>query len=151
MLRNGLAATAFLCAAAPAMASGGLSCEGEDSRAKIFVESGMGRSIPGSFLNFQGKIEFSDKSIADDLRTMDIKREDLAENWLDDKTLKLHIYRERTGDVPHGYVDLVINTWTKEEGTYDGSFVVTAFDMTNDTTGEGKTVSVQGKVSCFVE
>lgn len=151
MLRNGLAATVLLCAAAPAMASGGLSCEGEDKQAKIFVESGMGRSIPGAFLNFQGKIEFSDKSLPDDLRTMDIKREDLAENWIDGKTLKLHIYRERTGDAPHGYVDLVINTWIKEEGTYDGSFVATAFDTTNDTSAEGKTVSVQGNVSCFVE
>lgn len=151
MVRNGLAATALLFAAVPAMASGGLSCEGEDNQAKVFVESGMGRSILGSFLNFQGRIEFSDASLAADLRTMDIRREDLAENWLDNKTLKLHIYRERTGDLPHGYVDLVINTWIKEEGSYDGSFVLTAFDTTNDASAEGKTVSVQGKVSCFVE
>ncbi len=146
-----MTATALLCGVAPAIASGGLSCEGEDKQGTVLVETGMARSIPGSFLDFRGRIEFSDTSIAADLRMMDVKREDLAENWLDDKTLKLHIYRERTGEAPHGYVDLVINTWAKEEGTYDGSFVLTAFDMTDDTTGEGKTARVQGKVSCFVE
>lgn len=142
---------ALLGAAFPAFASGGFSCEGEDGKAKFNIESGMARSIPGAFLDFRGRIEFSDSSLAADLRTMDIKREDLAENWIDDKTLKLHIYRERVGDAPHGYVDLVINTWTKEEGTYSGSFVATAFDMTDDTSGEGKTVATQGKVECFVE
>ena len=149
MLRSGFAAAALLCAA-PAMASGGLSCEGEHKGASVVVESGMGRGIPGSFLDFQGRIEFGDESVAADLRTMDIKREDLAENWLDDKTLKLHIYRERTGDAPHGYVDLVINTWPKEEGTYSGSFVLTAFDASG-AGAEGTRISVQGKVSCFVE
>jgi len=121
---RGLAVVASLFAGAiPAAASGGLSCNAEDQSVKIVIESGVTRGMGSPIFNFRGVLEVLEKGVADDLRRTEFTGEDLAQYWLDAKSLKLLIYRERTGDKPHGYVELTIETQPgDDEGTYDGPY-----------------------------
>ena len=146
-----LAATVASLAAMPAFASGGISCESEGGAAAVVIESGVTRGMGSPVFNFRASTEITDMSVADDLRKLDFDGEHLAQYWLDGQELKMVLYRERVGDAPHGYVEVVVLTKAGEEGSYDGSYTLTAFDMANDTSGEGKTVTLEGTVSCFVE
>jgi hypothetical protein len=143
-----LATVAMSFVAMPAVASGGLSCESEGGAATIVVESGVTRGMGSPVFNFRASVDIDDLSVAADLRMLEFDDEHLAQYWLDGEELKMVIYRERTGDAPHGYVEIVMRTTAGEEGSYDGSYALTVFDVTG---GEGKTVTLDGSVSCFVE
>jgi hypothetical protein len=150
---RGLAVVAGLFAGAiPAAASGGLSCNVEDQSVKIVLESGVTRGMGSPVFNFAGSLEILDKTVVEDLRKSEFKDEHLAQYWLDYKSLKLLLYRERAGDKPHGYVELTIETQAgDEENTYNGSYKLVVFDMTGDTTGEGRAINLEGQTYCFVE
>ena len=132
----------------PALASGGLSCETQGGAATVMVESGVTRGMGSPVFNFRASVDIADLSVAEDLRKLEFGDEHLAQYWLDGEELKMVIYRERTGEAPHGYVEIVMRTAAGEEGSYEGSYTLNAFDMTD---GEGKTVTFDGTVSCFVE
>lgn len=134
-----------------AAASGGLSCETDDKAVKFLVESGVTRGMGGPLFNFRGTLEVKNKKVAADLRKTEFAQQHVAQYWLDGKSLKLLVYREREGDKPHGYVELTIETKTVDEGIYDGPYRLQVFDMTDDSSGEGKTFEFKGKTSCFVE
>lgn len=138
-------------AASPALASGGLSCEVKDEAVRFQAEGGVTRGMGGAVFSFRGDLEIRDKAVAADLRKISFERSHLAQYWLDGDELRLLLYKEREGDVPHGYVEIVVRTTSDEEGSYRGSYALTAFDMTGDTSGMGKTVTREGAVSCFVE
>jgi hypothetical protein len=101
--------------------------------------------------NFAGKLEVLDKSAAEDLKKTEFDSAHVAQYWLDDKDLRLLLYRERAGDKPHGYAELTVLTKVGEEGTYTGRYTLTIFDTTGDTSADGKTVTADGEISCFVE
>ena len=64
--------------------------------------------------------------------------------------LRLHFYREREADKPHGYVELVVTAVSADdEGTADGSYDLTVFDTSGASSGDP--LKVTGKISCFVE
>jgi len=139
-----------LLATGSAFASGGISCMGDDDKAKFEIGGGVTHGMGGPLFNFEGNIEILDKSVADDLRKISVTREHVAQYWLDDRDLRLVIYRERAeGD--HGYVELTIRTQVSEEGVYGGGYELVAFDTKGDTTGEGKRVEIKNTTSCFVE
>jgi hypothetical protein len=137
-----------------ALASGGLSCDSEeDAPARILIEAGMTRGMGSPLFSVKGSVTIADASVAEDLRRMEFGQQHVPQYWLDMTSLKLRLYREREGDKPHGYVDITIHTQPRddEEGTYGGGYTLEVFDMTGDTTGEGKTVKLEGPMSCFVE
>jgi hypothetical protein len=138
--------------AGPAFASGGLSCETEGAPAKIEIRSGVTRGMGDPVFDFRASAEISDNSVAEDLRKTDFEGAHLPQYWMDGQDLRLVLYREREGDMPHGYIQITIRAQASgDEGTFAGSYELTAFDMTGATDGEGKTVDLEGSISCFVE
>ncbi len=62
------------------------------------------------------------------------------------------LYRERVGDKPFGSVELIMETQAgDDEGTYNGPYKLIVSDMEGDTTGEGKTLNLEGQTYCFAE
>lgn len=131
-------------------ASGGLQCTVEDDVAVVTVESGVTRGMGGPVFNFRATSVIRDDTVAGDLRTMVYDGEHLAQYWLDGEELRLLLYAERA-EGAHGFVQVEIRTTAGEEGLYEGSYDLTVFDMTGDTTGEGRTLRKEGAVECFVE
>ena len=145
-----LAASALLISCSATLASGGISCTGDDEKAKFEVGGGVTHGMGGPLFTFEGSIEVADKTVADDLRKISVTREHVAQYWLDGQDLRLVIYRERLeGD--HGYIELTIRTQVSEEGVYGGQYELVAFDTKNDTSTEGKRIEIKGTTSCFVE
>lgn len=141
----------FACATSAA-ASGGIWCDLENKSIKLSIEAGVTHGMGAPFFNFRGTLELLDKSVAADLRKLELGDRNLAQYWLDGKELKLGIYSERDNDKPHGYVDLVIETEAgDEEGGYAGSYTVDVFDTQNDTSAEGKRWTFNGKIDCGAE
>jgi hypothetical protein len=151
-MRSVLVLAGLLAAVLPAAASGGLSCSLEDPSVRIAIESGVTRGMGGPVFNFRGTLEILDKAVAEDLRKTEFDGRHLPQYWLSERALQLHLYREREGDKPHGYVDLVIETQAgDDEGLYGGSYRLTVYDMAGVTTGEGKTTELSGEINCFAE
>jgi len=148
-MRLGAAMVMAVLASGPAMASGGISCEADDGKARISISGGVPRGMGSALFSFNGLVELSDTAVAEDLRKIEFGREHVAQYWLDRDGLKLKLYREREGDVPHGYVEATIISPTS--GEERGSFRVEAYEMTDATDGEAKTASFSGKISCLAE
>jgi len=110
----------------------------------------MTRGMGSPVFNFRGTVEIKSKDVAADLRTVEFDGAHLAQYWSEDDQLNLVIYREREGDKPHGYVQIVIRTKGDEEGL-NGRYDLTVFDGVDDATPEGKTYTASGKVECMVE
>ena len=142
-----LAATAF-----PAAASGGLECSIKDKSARFTVNAGVTSGMGSPTFNLKGELEMLDKSIAQDLRTIVFGDADRPQYWLDGKELRLILYKERGGDKPFGSVELELRAKSAgEEGTFRGTYKLSAHDMSGSDSGEGKTTTLRGKISCFVE
>lgn len=95
-------------AANSAHASAGLSCEASDKAVKLALEAGLSRGVGDDFFSFKGELDILAPGAPKDFR----KKEHLTQQWLDNRNLKLRVYRERAGD-PHGYVDIVIEAWPR--------------------------------------
>ena len=133
-----------------ALASGGFGCDADDANVAFLFESGVTRGMGSPVFNFRGEATVKSGEVAEDLRTTSFDGAHLAQYWSEDGQLNLVIYRERDGDKPHGYVQIVIRTKGDEEG-HSGSYELTVFDGVSDATPEGKTYSASGKVECILE
>ncbi|MGE0500494.1 MAG: hypothetical protein AB7I79_02430 [Rhizobiaceae bacterium] len=149
-MRLTLAAAILAVLASDAAASGGLSCSVEEGPVKLEIESGITRGMGGPLFNFSASAEFDAPGIDDDLHKIRFEREHVPQYWLDGEVLQLVLYRERI-EGEHGYVQVTVLTRTVDEGTYEGTFALEAFDMAGDTTGQGKEFKAEGKIGCFVE
>lgn len=141
----------LLASLSSAVASGGIWCNLEDKSIKLSVEAGVTRGMGSPFFNFRGTLEILDPSVAEDLRKLAFSDKNLTQYWLDGKALKLNIYSERDNEKPHGYVDLVIETQTVDEGSYSGSYILDVYDTEGDTSGEGKQAKFSGAIDCGAE
>ncbi len=145
-----LAIMVSMLALADARASGGILCTADDAFVAITIESGVTRGMGSPVFNFRAISVIRDDAVSGDLRNTAYAGEHLAQYWLDGEELRLLLYRERE-EGAHGYVQIEVRTTTDEEGLYKGSYGLTVFDMTADTTGEGRTFRGDGPVECFVE
>ncbi len=150
MRRITIALMSLLPLTSGAAASGGFGCDAKDGKVEFLFESGMTRGMGSPVFNFRGSVDIKSKDVAADLRQMEFDGGHLAQYWSEDGQLNLVIYREREGDKPHGYVQVVIRTKGDEEGLR-GRYELTVFDGVNDATPEGKTYTAGGKVECMVE
>jgi hypothetical protein len=145
--------TALACQ--PAFASGGVHCSADAGGVTIDVGGGVTHGMGGPLFSFEGEVEVIGDGIAADLATTAFAREHVAQYWLDGEDLRLLLYREREGDKPHGYVEVMIETTTRAgddgEGFYDGRYKITVFDATEENGGEGVTVEREGEVVCSAE
>lgn len=135
---------------APAFASASLSCEASDKTMKLAIDAGISRGVGDDFFSFKGELEILAPGAPKDFRKVEFAKEHLTQRWMDNRNLKLKIYREREGE-PHGYVDIVIEAWPKKDSDdieFRGGYVLTIFDMSVKKDGEGKTTTLKGRVTC---
>ena len=145
-----LALTAITIGCEPAHASGGIGCEGADEALKFSVESGMTRGGGGGFFNFRAELDVLVPSTPEDFRKLQLDSADLMHHWVDDRELKLLLYRERT-DGPFGWVRLLIETRRVDEGAYAGSYRLTIGSMESEQASEPTMREARGEVTCFAE
>lgn len=150
MRRLSIVTLAGLILAGSAHASGGFGCDADDKNVSFLFESGVTRGMGSPVFNFRGSVDIKSRDIAADLGKVEFDGAHLAQYWSEDGQLNLVIYREREGDKPHGYVQIVIRTKGDEEG-YSGRYELTVFDGVNDATPEGKTYTANGEVECILE
>jgi hypothetical protein len=146
-----LALAGVLLACGAASASGGIDCGAKDRKLEFNLHAGVTRGMGSPIFAFQGKVDIKDKSIAADLRKTSFSMDHVAQYWVDGKDLRLLLYREREGNKPHGYVELVI--YTKSAGDeigYDGTYELTVYDGVGEN-AEPKEAKFKGKVGCSVE
>lgn len=141
----------FLATTAMAAASGGISCEVEGDDVAMTLEGGVTRGMGSALFSFSGRLELRSDEVHDDLRVSEFGREHVAQYWLDGDTMKLRLYRERAGDVPHGYVEAIIETARDEDGNDQGDYLVAVYDMNDAVDGEVEPVQFTGSIGCFVE
>ena len=134
-----------------AFAAGGISCAVEDDAAVLSLEGGVTHGMGGALFSFAGQAELRSPEVADDLRATSFGREHVAQYWFDDRELKLRLYREREGDAPHGYVEIVLETTADRDGTYRGDYAATVHDMTEAANGEAATQEISGAITCSGE
>jgi hypothetical protein len=152
-MRNTLLAAALITfAATSAHASGGLNCEASDKAVKLALEAGISRGVGSGFFSFKGQLDILAPGAPKDFRKLEFEKEHLTQQWLDDRNLKLRIYRERDGE-PHGYVDIVIEAWPRKDSedlAFRGGYALTIFDVPK-AGGDGKTTILKGRVTCSAE
>lgn len=150
-MRTSVLAWLFLLTATLAHASAGMSCEAGDKTLKLSVEAGLSRGVGDGFFSFKGELETLAPGIPKDFRKVEFGKDHLTQRWLDNRNLKLRIYRERDGE-PHGYVDLVIEAWPRKDSDdieFRGGYVLTIFDIPK-AGADGKTTVLKGRVTCSV-
>ena len=143
------ALTALAClSSAPALATGGISCEAEDRSAKFTIGSPIGRSTGGAFYQFAGELELRIANVANDFRKVTFTKDHLTQSWFDARDLKMHVHFEREGE-PHGTIDLTVEARGNADAeTWRGRYALTIGETVN---GEFRTRRIAGRVSCSVE
>jgi hypothetical protein len=149
-MRTIVAAVSILSLAiSSAHASAGMSCEASDKAVKLALEAGISRGVGDDFFSFKGKLDILSPGAPQDFRKVVFEKEHLTQRWLDNRNLKLRIYREREGE-PHGSVDLVIEAWPKKDFDdleFRGGYVLTIFDIPK-AGADGRTTTLKGRVTC---
>jgi hypothetical protein len=140
--------------AVEAAASGALGCGAEDEASSFELAAGLTRGMGSPTFNFRGDLEILDQSVAEDLRKVSFEDRHLAQYWLDDEELRLLVFREREGEAAYGSVELTIRTKARGEddtGSYEGTYEIEVYDLGQGGSGEGRTLTLTGEVSCFAE
>ena len=140
----------ILGSAVPALASGGASCANDGGPAAIELSVGITHGMGSPVFSLTATVDVKESTAADDLRKSAFEKGHLAQYWLDDKEMKFLLYREREGAGEFGSVELLIVTKpVGDDVGYDGTYKLVLSDMTGG--GEGKTATLEGKISCSVE
>ena len=150
-MRPILAFFALLASTVLASASGGIDCAANDTDVEFSLHGGITRGMGSPIFALDARVAVNDRAFSNDLRSKDFKAEHVAQYWLDDKDLRLVVYRERAGDKPHGYVELVIYSRAAgDEISYDGTYELTIYDVVSDNS-DPREAKFAGKVGCSVE
>ncbi|MER9965337.1 hypothetical protein [Mesorhizobium sp. M0060] len=150
-MRAIVCAATLLLSAGTALASGGIWCSVEDKAVKFQVDAGVITGMGGPTFNFRGDVEILDRPVGDDLRKTLFEDSNLTQYWLDNKELRLLVYREHEVANTYSYVKLAILTKASDEGVYDGRYLLEVYDGTTDADRDGKPAELTGKVSCGAE
>lgn len=131
-----------------ANASGGLSCSTSDKNATLSLDGGVSRGMGGALFSLDGSIGIRAHGVPDDLRRLKFTREHVAQYRLNERMLALTLYRERTGNRPHGYVEIDVEARPSDgDGGYAGVYSLTV----HEAGGNGRMIKRQGKVTCMTE
>lgn len=148
-----LAPLLMLVAIHSANASGRLACDIEDSAVRLNVSAGVTHGMGSPTFNFKGDLTVLNDKIAEDLRRVTFDGDDRAQYWLDDKELRLVLYKERVVDKAFGSVELTIRTTAHDDdggGSFAGTYKLSIADATAST-GDDNTIDYTGAVTCFAE
>lgn len=144
----------MLAAIHPANASGGLSCDIQDNAVRFNVRAGVTHGMGSPTFNFKGELTVLNNKIAEDLRRATFDDGDRPQYWLDDKELRLVLYKERVADKAFGSVELTIRTAAADDdggGSFAGTYKLSIADAAASTAGDGNTIDYAGAVTCFAE
>jgi hypothetical protein len=150
-MRTIIYAALLLLPAGAASASGGIWCSVDDKAVKFEVGAGVTTGMGGPTFNFRGDLEILGRPDGDSLRKTVFEDSNLTQYWLDDKELRLNIYREHEAASTYNSVELTILTKARDEGEYAGRYKLDIYDAAADTEKDGKPKTVTGKVSCGAE
>jgi hypothetical protein len=150
-MRTFISTAMLLSSAGTAFATGGIWCSADDAAVKFQVGAGVTTGMGGPTFNFRGDLEILGQPIDDSLRKTVFEDSNLTQYWLDDKELRLNIYREQEVAKTYSSVELTVLTKATDEGVYDGRYKLAVYDGTADTDKDGKPVELTGKVSCGAE
>lgn len=137
-----------------ANASGGLECKIEDNAVRFDVSAGVTHGMGSPTFNFKGELAVRDRRIAEDLRSVSFDGDNRPQYWLDDKELRLVLYKERTADKAFGSIELTIRTEISDRdttGNFTGTYKLSISDPATSTSGDGGTTDFTGAVTCFAE
>ena len=148
-MRAIISAIALVLVSGPALASGGIACGADDDNVLIRLDGGVSRGMGSALFSFAGEVRVRGDAVADDLAETVFGRQEVAQYWLDEDGLKLRLYREREGDRPHGYVELIVDA--PSGGNAEGNYRVEVYDMEQAKNGEAETASLSGSIRCVVE
>lgn len=143
----------LLVSAAEAAASGRLGCEAADTGAKFGLAAGVTHGMGDPTFDFRGELEILDPNVAEDLRHSSFEDRHLAQYWLDGEDMRLLAFREREGEMQYGSVQLTVRTKAlgePDEGAFGGTYEIEVYDL-GDGSGEGRTLTLTGEVTCFAE
>ena len=132
------------------LASGGLWCDAKDEALEFGVSGGLERGPGADLFNFEGNLHIHLETVPKAARDFSFGDADVSQRWLDDKALKLQLFREQMSG-PCDYVNLVIETKAIDEGVYAGTYVLTVALPTAARGGEEATVEARGTVKCGAE
>jgi hypothetical protein len=134
----------------PAHASGGIGCEGADEALKFAGRERHDSRRRRRLLQLRAELDVRLPSTPGDFRKLPLDGADLMHHWVDDRELKLLLYRERT-DGPFGWVRLLIETRRVDEGAYAGSYLLTIGNMGSAQASEPTMREARGEATCFAE
>lgn len=136
--------------ASPAAATGSFSCSADDKNVSLEADAAFSYGLGRPFNNFRSALEVKTPGTAPDLARIELDGLALTHHWLHGKELKLHLYREREGDV-HGSVELIVEARQSaaEETVYSGRYRLIVFEG-GAGGGKGREHTYKGKVACSV-
>ena len=150
-MRSIICGLGLFLSAGTAFATGGIWCSVDDAAVKFQVDAGVTTGMGGPTFNFRGDLEIKARPDGDELRKTVFENSNLTQYWLDNKELRLNIYREHQVANTYSSVELTILTKASDEGVYDGQYKLAVYDAAADTDKDGKPVELTGKVSCGAE
>lgn len=147
--------TASVCLLMPlgaAHATGAFLCGINDGSLKLSAESTFSHGLGERFMGFAASGNVLMKDTPKDLAELKFDSDALVHHWLAGGDLKLHLYRERAADAPHGYVELILETKQSpdDETVFEGTYRLVIYDMTDAKDGEGRMHEAQGTAACSV-
>lgn len=147
-----IAALCLLALARPAHATGAFLCGIKDDSLKFSAESAFSHGLGERFMDFAASGTVLLKDAPKDLAELKFDDGALVHHWLAGGDLKLHLYREREGDAPHGYIELILEAKQSpdDETVFEGTYKLGVYDMTDAKDGEGRKLEAQGKAACSV-
>ncbi|WP_214472448.1 hypothetical protein [Mesorhizobium sp. dw_380] len=150
-MRTIICITTLVLSTGMAFATGGIWCSVDDAAVKFQVDAGVTTGMGGPTFNFRGDLEIKARPDGDQLQKTTFENSNLTQYWLDNKELRLNIYREQEVSKTYSSVELTILTRARDEGVYDGEYKLAVYDSRDDTDSDGKTSDLTGKISCGAE
>ncbi|MET3899570.1 hypothetical protein ABIB57_003525 [Devosia sp. UYZn731] len=146
-----LASLIIVLGAAPAFASGGVSCNSGAGPARFELSISMGRDFGAGILDIAGELVAQIANVAPDLRQLHFARENPNQIWIDRDVVYFEISVPHRGNGPYGYADLMIKTQAVDEGSYVGTYVLDIYDAGVEVNGVPQNIRVNGAVSCTTD
>jgi hypothetical protein len=152
MFRISLVFACLALSAASAHATGGFSCLIDDANLKFTADSTVSHGLGEGFVNFTAEAELKAVGAPQTLRKIDLS-EALVHSWLYGPDLKLRLYRETDGNVPHGFVEIIMETAAQGEAgepEFEGSYKLILYQIPEGEGGDGMQSEYRGQATCSV-
>ncbi|MDE2383057.1 MAG: hypothetical protein KGO53_00445 [Alphaproteobacteria bacterium] len=137
---------------APALASGGVSCNGKSVAAEITASAGVEHGWGAAVSDPAAQITLNDKEVPEDLRATPLALT-LVHHWIFGDDVKLHFIREGLQGKAVRVVEAVIETRNVPDAAeLRGTFTIHVFDMDPPHDAEGgRVLEFKGEASCLME